>query len=121
MRTYEYDSKASIQRVEFRQSVSGPEAVLFPSARPAPQVATLPDDLRKQGMSADPIVSGNSPALRVRGFESEAQIIGAIAEARLGTPSKSPAPEGPNQNTASEGKFARMVRDSQAQSNQIQR
>lgn len=86
MKIYEYASPSSIEKVEFRQGISGAEAIVFPGDRPHPSIANLPDTLRKQGMNADPIVSGNRPALRVRGFSDESQIVNSIATSGLGTP-----------------------------------
>lgn len=115
MKTYTYAPQSSIEKVEFRQGVSGAEAVVFPSARPRPAIANFPDTLRKEGMSAEPILSGNHPALRVRGFTDESQVVDAITRSGLGTLVSSPA------QAPATGSFAERVTASRQNSSTLNR
>lgn len=87
MKTHDYADNSPIDKVEFKQSISGAEAVIYPSTEvKSPKTVTLPDELRKQGMSAELAVVGRSPALKVRGFGSEEQVLDTIAKSGLGSP-----------------------------------
>lgn len=87
MKTYEYADNSPITKVEFRQSMSGQEAVIFPSTETkSHHTITLPDALRKQGFSAELGVSGREPVLKVKGFTDEAQVLDTITASKLGSP-----------------------------------
>ncbi|MBM3618784.1 MAG: hypothetical protein FJX23_09640 [Alphaproteobacteria bacterium] len=87
MKTYEYAENSPITRVEFRQGMSGQEAVIFPSTEvKSHNTVTLPDALRKQGFSAELGVSGREPVLKVKGFTDASQVLDTITAQKLGSP-----------------------------------
>lgn len=87
MKTYEYAENSPITKVEIRQSMSGQEAVIFPSKEvKSHNTVTLPDMLRKQGFSAELGTSGREPILKVKGFTDPSQVLDTITASKLGSP-----------------------------------
>lgn len=79
MQTYRWNSDALIEKMDVKHTVSGPEALVYPSADAVNGVSliNLPETFRSAGMTAEikPLSRGNGVALSIRGFESATQVV----------------------------------------------